>query len=402
MLLPHSTSSGALRNPGLLLSCPVITKPSLHNTIILIIPPKSMINFNPTSINQRRYDLHVVPSISLRSLIERAGENNDSSHQLYETMLQAGLVNPVTKKSFNAWERGKNFTKVMKGQRGRKFKLPDTKGESIESSVPHTHELFVRYCQECVGVMQFVKKWNFEVEDSMKYKHEGQIMQKEIDNLKMTITGLNQFIGGQEKRLVDALDENKTLKEGDAFMKQWSYQKEMGEREQDYKYQNQVLKEQVAFSQADIDARLFVFEMKLQEERKQFKIKEQKKNIEIKNANEVAAEEKRLRLDMLERLTISERQGGLDAQIIYDLQQETKNQKDVIKSLREEREKNRALIEKQAKQIEDLSTELKETQDSTANTIHDLKSDVAQLKEDVDHKDKQIEHMCVCALTLDI
>ena len=101
----------------------------------------------------------------------------------------------------------------------------------------------------------------------------------------------------------------------------------------------------------------------------------------------------RLRLDMLERLTVSERQGGIDASTIYDLQQETAGQKEVIKSLREEREKNKTLIEEQAKQISELSIELKETQDTTANEIHDLKGEVAVLKEDVDAKDKQVEHM---------
>ena len=179
------------------------------------------------------YDLHVVPSMSLKKLIDRATEEETSSMQLKETLIQAGLINVGTGKAYNAWEKGKMFKKVMKHNRGPRYKLPNTGGESISLATPQTHELFVRYCKDCVGVMQFVRAWNFEVEDSLRYKSEGQIMEREIENLKNTINSLNNIIQTQEQDIVDKEKKITLMKNSSQFMTQWSHSMKNDERERD-------------------------------------------------------------------------------------------------------------------------------------------------------------------------
>jgi hypothetical protein len=78
------------------------------------------------------YDLHTVPSISLRMLIDRGlealrtepGEDVDASQQLQDTLMQSGLANPMTGKSFNPWERSKQFRRIQAHRKGQPGYVP--------------------------------------------------------------------------------------------------------------------------------------------------------------------------------------------------------------------------------------------------------------------------------------
>ena len=141
--------------------------------------------------------------------------------------MTSGLLNPQTGMSYNAWERSKAFPKVMKHKRGPQYQLPNTQGESLSLSTPQTHELFVKYCQSCVGIVNFVRCWNHQVEDSLSRTAESQAKEREITNLKQTIADLNEFIGVQENRLCKAEYKYTQLEESSKFMSQWTYQQEM-------------------------------------------------------------------------------------------------------------------------------------------------------------------------------
>ena len=338
------------------------------------------------------YDLHVVPSISLRKLIDRAVEGNTSSMQLQETLIQAGLVNVGTGKAYNAWERGKNFPKIMKHNRGPNFKMPKTNGESISCSTPQTHELFVRYCKECVGIMQFVRAWNFEVEDSLRYKTEGQLMEVEINNLKETVNRLGDVIYKQEQRIISKDDYIKQLLESAKFMDQWSYQQEMQDREANYKAELKNRQNERGMALADRESTEVELNARRREDNWVWKLKNTRMKDEVSQAVEEMNEEKRLRLEMLGLLTSSQTTVLQQDTNITDLSEEIAEQKQIIASLREqlvvsERDKNRYLDI-----YSETSLKLDTLKMESSGQIQELKDEVTILTRDVEDKDAQINN----------
>ena len=106
------------------------------------------------------YDLHVVPSLNLRTLIDRAleamkdigpSDSTAASQQLQDTLIQSGLANPETGLAYNPWERSNQYRRIEKNRAGGKFEYPRTMGESIELAVPQSHELYIKYCKDCIG-----------------------------------------------------------------------------------------------------------------------------------------------------------------------------------------------------------------------------------------------------------
>jgi len=337
------------------------------------------------------YDLHVVPSISLRKLIDRAVQKDGSSAQLQETLIQAGLVNVATGKAFNAWEKGKNFNKIMKHNRGPAYKSnPIMGGESISCSVPQTHELYVRYCKQCIGVMQFVRTWNFEVEDSLRYKVEGQIMERQIGELRDTIDALNKIIGTQEQNIVDKEAIIDDLRKSQKFMDQWSYQQEMADREAALRDEKRKMRDERDMVLADKESTAIEVDLKRNEERRVWKLKDARMRHDVAVAVEEKDKETRLRLEMLGHLTASQTRVIEQDAAILKLTEETNAQKKLIVELRataEAAEKEKKLVTG----INDVvSADLAALKTQSTATIAGMQDEIAFLKEEADVNERQI------------
>ena len=337
------------------------------------------------------YDLHVVPSISLRKLIDRAVQKDSSSAQLQETLIQAGLVNVATGKAFNAWEKGKNFNKIMKHNRGPAYKSnPNMGGESISCSVPQTHELYVRYCKQCIGVMQFVRAWNFEVEDSLRYKVEGQIMERQIGELRDTIDALNKIIGTQEQNIVDKEAIIDDLRQSQKFMDQWSYQQEMADREAALRDEKRKMRDERDMVLGDKESTAIEVDLKRNEERRVWKLKDTRMRHDVAVAVEEKDKETRLRLEMLGHLTASQTRVIEQDAAILKLTEETNAQKKLIVELRAAAE----AAEKEKKLVtginEVVSADLTALKMQSKATIAGMQDEIAFLKQEADVNERQI------------
>jgi hypothetical protein len=339
------------------------------------------------------YDLHVVPSISLRKLIDRATEVNTSSMQLQETLIQAGLVNVSTGKAYNAWEKSKNFPKIMKHNRGPDFKIPKTNGESISCSTPQTHELFVRYCKECTGIMQFVRAWNFEVEDSLRFKAEGQRMQVVISNLEVTINRLNDIIHDQEKAVVEKDAFIEQLLQSGKFMDQWTYQQEMKDREATYQQDIKNLRNERGMASADKESTEIELQLRRKEDNRVWKLKDTRMKYEVAKIEEDMNEEKRQRLEMLALLTSSQTHVVVQDKIISDLSSQVAQQKALIGNLREQLAKTETEKNRFEEMLNNVSFELDSLRVRSTEEIQSLQSEVTVLTRDNEDKDRQINNL---------
>ena len=82
-------------------------------------------------------------------------------------MIKAGFIAGANDRIVNPWERGGAFKKMLKEQKGSKYKMP-TGGTTVGIHAPSKHTLFVNYCKDCVGMMALVYQWNHEVEDALQ------------------------------------------------------------------------------------------------------------------------------------------------------------------------------------------------------------------------------------------
>lgn len=166
------------------------------------------------------YDLQAVPSTDLRVLIERAKQSlTPTSMQLRESLLQAGIINAAGK-DLNPWEKSKSYRKALKSRVGSDA-VPTDDSRSLTLFAPRNHRLFVRYCSDCVGFMNFVRDWNREVEESLSLKLEGKAMLAQLNSHKAFVNSLNEIIAAQEKKIVALEFELNSLKASDTWFEKW-------------------------------------------------------------------------------------------------------------------------------------------------------------------------------------
>ena len=180
---------------------------------------------NDTSLvklKQNMYDLHTLPSVDLRSLVENVRQSvRQTSAQLRESLVDAGLLDPETLRTLNPWDQSRGFRRIMRIKKGGAFKPPDLEGESIALAAPTNKKLFVRYCKDCIGMTAFVKGWNKEVEDSLKFKADFANVDSHIQEFRVLIDKLNGTIEGQEQKIVDLLAYTSKLETANAWFEKW-------------------------------------------------------------------------------------------------------------------------------------------------------------------------------------
>jgi hypothetical protein len=145
------------------------------------------------------YDLHAIPSTNLRPLIQNAlNSPNMTSYQLNETLVASGLINGATGKTSYPWEKGRNYKKLMRIQKGISWDFPKFKGDSVALQSPGNFKLFVTYCRQCIGTMSFVRDWNIDIEEALQKNIDSKTVDLQLSNLKNTVNSLNEIIEKQQ------------------------------------------------------------------------------------------------------------------------------------------------------------------------------------------------------------
>lgn len=173
-------------------------------------------------LKQNMYDLHTLPSVDLRSLVENVRQSvGQSSAQLRESLVDAGLLDPESLRTLNPWDQSRGFRRIMRIKKGGACKPPDMEGESFSIAAPSNKKLFVRYCKDCIGMSIFIKGWNSEVEESLKFKADFANIDNHIQEYRNLIGKLNVTIENQEKQIVELLDRTHKLETANAWFEKW-------------------------------------------------------------------------------------------------------------------------------------------------------------------------------------
>lgn len=176
------------------------------------------------------YDLHAIPSTSLRHLIDKAKQGSEmTSDSLQEALIMSGLITPGSGKEIQVWDKSKMFKKQMKINHGQSYKLPQTGGGTINVSAPGKHKVFVKYCNSCIGVMSFVHEWNQSIEEGLKRNVESLSYEANMQKLKVAMMNLNKIIEDQETELIDMKKKYFTLQKSGKWMEDWKNSLEIKE-----------------------------------------------------------------------------------------------------------------------------------------------------------------------------
>ena len=302
------------------------------------------------------YSVHALPSVNFQALLERAQRTDESSLAMQQNLVQAGLINVTTGKAFNPWEKGKSFGKVMKQKKGSHYRLPATEGESISAAAPSTHDLFVKYCKSCVGIMQFTRTWNEEVEDAMRLKSVSNSMGKDVSDLKFTVGQLNNIIRDQETQLWEKTAVIQRLRDAGVWMKSWTYQQEALEREGGLNQQILVDAMRQGMLAADLESTVVVLQERREGDKSLFVLREARLNQRLLKEQESKDRERSLRMSMHENLSISEAAGAEKDAVIAKLRAENTAQKESLDKL------NASMVELLQK-VEEQETALAEGAD---------------------------------------
>lgn len=176
-----------------------------------------------SQIKEEIVGIEGIPSTDMRGFIKRAIDAvNDSSAQVRDNLLEAGVIDIQALRTLNPWEQSSAYTRTMKQKRGHFFSLPKSSGECIPLAAPSNHKLFVRYCNECIGMIALVRSWNLEVEDAMRFRLEHGAMDQQNAELRKLIAKLNGIIETQEESLLKEMAKNKELEEANAWFNNWT------------------------------------------------------------------------------------------------------------------------------------------------------------------------------------
>jgi hypothetical protein len=129
---------------------------------------------------------------------------------LLAAWLQAGLIDVMSGKQLAPWEKGGAFERVQKGKKGDMYN-PHSGGATMDLHAPSSHKMHVSYCRECVGVMQVVQDWNFEVERGIYNLAQADKRALELDALKKSISSIQDIVYNQEAEIVRLTQRNTDL-----------------------------------------------------------------------------------------------------------------------------------------------------------------------------------------------
>eukprot|EP01038_Epipyxis_sp_PR26KG_P005875 gene5875-8102_t len=182
------------------------------------------------SINKKEdlYELDIIPSLDIRQIITKAQTNYDQiSEQFLHSLVDAGIVDEFTMKTLNPWEQSRSYRRILRQK--LKPKLHDVKGESVTLFAPKNQKLFIKYCEQCIGVTKLVRDWNVEVEEALKFKTDRRVYEGQIAELKRVVNTLTDEITRQEVDIAHLKSINGEMEVSSAWFEKWSSMKEFEE-----------------------------------------------------------------------------------------------------------------------------------------------------------------------------
>lgn len=142
----------------------------------------------------------------------------------------------------------------MKIKKGHFFSLPETGGESIPLCAPAKHNLYVKYCNDCIGIISLVRSWNTEVEDALRFRNEHGVLDQQIIELRKLIGNLNIIIENQETSLNKEVAKNKVLEEANSWFTNWMDAGKVEALQSELTGLKRQLAENLSMAQADIES----------------------------------------------------------------------------------------------------------------------------------------------------
>ncbi len=198
------------------------------------------------------YELHTLPSIDLRNIIERAETCfKQSSVQLQNNLIEAGIMDPISGRTYNPWDHSRAYRRMKRLETGGSFNYPASMGESYPLAAPRQYQLIVHYCSQCVGFISFVKKWNEEVEESIRFRTEYYSVDTKIEDFKRVIKNLHGTIEEKEKENIVLLARVNELENANQWFEKWTLSKNTAEMQSFFQQREQLHQQQIQMLLAD-------------------------------------------------------------------------------------------------------------------------------------------------------
>lgn len=227
--------------------------------------------------NDEDYDLQAVPSANLRPIIDSVNQSPQlSSFQFREMLLAAGLFNVSTGDVYNPWEEGKAFQSYMKSQKGSSYKVPNVGGGALPLSRPSGHKLYIRRCQDCLGVLSLVASWNSTTEEALRLLNQSRRYDEHVVELKATLQSLNSIIASQQAEINMLESQKNEVMATNKWFDKWGFIKEAEAKQAELENKCSLLRARLALSIEDRNSALhsqrfnmdqYILEIKQSEER---------------------------------------------------------------------------------------------------------------------------------------
>ena len=341
------------------------------------------------------YDLHAIPSTSLRHIIDKAKQGSEmTSDSLQEALIMSGLITPGSGKEIQVWDKSKMFKKQMKVKHGHSYKLPKTGGGTINLSAPGKHKVFVRYCNTCIGVMSFVHEWNQSIEEGLRRNVENLSYEANLQKLKNSIMSLNKIIEDQEKELLELKKKYYTLQNSGKWMEDWKNSLEIKESGVDF-MKEELSKWKNCAGMADAEKETMVNETVLRFNEKIAKLQYQliESNREIDRQVSLTEKERHSQVEVLKKVSASEG-------IIKAREQELKSTKATLEDkINEIKKLNLKVMNLQrdeanaTKKMTEMQTAFDDYKSGADNINDDLRAQIMELEKTATSRDETIEKL---------
>ena len=355
-------------------------------------------------LKQNMYDLHTLPSVDLRSLVDNARCSvGKTSAQLRESLVDAGLLDPETLRTLNPWDQSRGYRRLMRIKKGGAAKPPNVDGESISIAAPSKQKLFIRYCKDCIGLAVFIKDWNREVELSMKFKADFSNIDGLIQEYRTVIDKLNSTIETQEQKIVNLLQHTTELETANAWFEKWNLNKNSKNNKNNNMYDDYdsvgQYRHMLEMSRADLES--FAFNSAIRIENKvSIHIKNEKlQRQKLREIELIRDSDSQERVKIIEKIQIYQKEIMLKKNEIIELNNENLIKEEEKKHINDQLNTSQ-LENKQLHSVVDQKEHEYATLREESNIkIEDLNYQIKQLSDDYHGQESTIDELRDALLT---
>jgi hypothetical protein len=225
-----------------------------------------------------------IPSFDLRGMIENAKTCfSRTSEQMTESLIDAGLVDEFTLKTLNPWEQSKGFKRSIRITNNPTYEYPESGGGSVGMYAPRNKKLFIKYCDQCIGIMKLVKTWNFEVENCLNFMTTCKILESELIEFKKVNMSLNSLLADKELEIFHLTKHIEDLEQANSWFKKWSKMQEYDALVDSNKELRKNLVNVEGMAKADLESTVFNYQKKFYESLHTYELNEINLNQKLQN-----------------------------------------------------------------------------------------------------------------------